>query len=99
MHARWASRRSPWCRRRRRRRLPPPLPLLLGTPPRGCPSPIQACSKYEYVKQYELDDRLLPGCWVVVRLDGKGFTKCARCRRRLICCRLPGLPLRSKLVF
>ncbi|KAI7835414.1 hypothetical protein COHA_010688 [Chlorella ohadii] len=34
-----------------------------------------ACSKYEYVKQYELDDRLLPGCWIVVRLDGKGFTK------------------------
>ncbi|EFN59318.1 hypothetical protein CHLNCDRAFT_19326 [Chlorella variabilis] len=34
-----------------------------------------ACSKYEYVKQYEADDRLLPGCWIVVRLDGKGFTK------------------------
>ena len=34
-----------------------------------------ACSKYEYVKHYEADDRLLPGCWIVVRLDGKGFTK------------------------
>lgn len=34
-----------------------------------------ANSKYEYVKQYELDDRLLPGCWIVVRVDGKGFTK------------------------
>jgi hypothetical protein len=39
--------------------------------------PAMACSKYEYVKQYETDDRLLPGCWIVVRLDGKGFTKCA----------------------
>lgn len=34
-----------------------------------------ANSKYEYVKQYEFDDRLLPGCWIVVRVDGKGFTK------------------------
>ncbi|KAL4437020.1 hypothetical protein ABPG75_004159 [Micractinium tetrahymenae] len=34
-----------------------------------------AKSKYEYVKLYETDDRLLPGCWIVVRLDGKGFTK------------------------
>jgi tRNA(His) guanylyltransferase len=34
-----------------------------------------AKSKYEYVKQFELDDTLLPGCWVVVRVDGKGFTK------------------------
>ncbi|PNW74008.1 hypothetical protein CHLRE_13g581550v5 [Chlamydomonas reinhardtii] len=34
-----------------------------------------ANSKYEYVKQYELDDSLLPGCWIVVRIDGKGFTK------------------------
>ncbi|KAI3433781.1 hypothetical protein D9Q98_003586 [Chlorella vulgaris] len=34
-----------------------------------------ACSQFEYVKQYETDDRLLPGCWIVLRLDGKGFTK------------------------
>lgn len=34
-----------------------------------------AKSKYEYVRLYETDDRLLPGCWIVVRLDGKGFTK------------------------
>lgn len=34
-----------------------------------------AKSKYEYVKLFETDDRLLPGCWIVVRLDGKGFTK------------------------
>ena len=35
-----------------------------------------ANTKFEYVKQFELDDTLLPGCWIVVRLDGKGFTKC-----------------------
>jgi tRNAHis guanylyltransferase len=38
-----------------------------------------ANSKYSYVKKFELDDRLLPNCWIVVRLDGKGFTKCAEC--------------------
>lgn len=36
-----------------------------------------ANSRFEYVKGYETDDRLLPDCWIVVRLDGKGFTKCA----------------------
>ena len=35
-----------------------------------------ANSRYEYVKKFELDDTLLPGCWIVVRLDGKGFTRC-----------------------
>lgn len=39
-----------------------------------------ANSKFEYVKRFETDDRLLPDCWIVVRLDGKGFTKCAKCR-------------------
>ena len=36
-----------------------------------------ANSRFEYVKHFELDDALLPGCWIVVRLDGKGFTKYA----------------------
>jgi tRNAHis guanylyltransferase len=35
-----------------------------------------AKSKYEYVKGFEQDDALLPACWLVVRLDGRGFTKC-----------------------
>lgn len=35
-----------------------------------------AKSAYEYVKQFELADKLLPGCWIVVRVDGKGFTRC-----------------------
>lgn len=34
-----------------------------------------ACSKYEYVKNFELDDRILPNVWIVVRVDGKGFHK------------------------
>lgn len=34
-----------------------------------------ACSRFEYVKKFERDDRLLPGCWIVVRLDGRGFTR------------------------
>mmetsp|Transcript_15978 Transcript_15978/g.34684 ORF Transcript_15978/g.34684 Transcript_15978/m.34684 type:complete len:259 (+) Transcript_15978:1126-1902(+) len=34
-----------------------------------------ANSRFEYVKSFELDDKLIPRCWVVIRLDGKGFTK------------------------
>eukprot|EP00873_Tetraselmis_striata_P022803 jgi/Tetstr1/443067/TSEL_031125.t1 len=34
-----------------------------------------ANSRFEYVRDYELDDALLPGCWIVLRLDGRGFTK------------------------
>jgi len=34
-----------------------------------------ANSRFEYVKNFELEDRILPGCWIVIRLDGKGFTK------------------------
>jgi tRNA(His) guanylyltransferase len=30
-------------------------------------------SKYEYVKTFEADDKLLPNCWIVVRVDGKAF--------------------------
>lgn len=34
-----------------------------------------AQSKFEYVRKFENDDRCLPNCWLVVRLDGKGFHK------------------------
>lgn len=34
-----------------------------------------AKSQYEYVKQFELSDAILPSCWIVVRIDGVGFTK------------------------
>ena len=36
-----------------------------------------ACSRFEYVKSFERHDALLPSCWVVLRVDGKGFTKFA----------------------
>ncbi|KXX80166.1 tRNA(His) guanylyltransferase [Madurella mycetomatis] len=36
-----------------------------------------ANSKFEYVKQFEQPDHLLPNTWVVVRIDGRGFTKFA----------------------
>jgi len=34
-----------------------------------------ANSRYEYVKDFELSDKLLPQCWVVLRIDGRAFTK------------------------
>lgn len=34
-----------------------------------------ACSKYEYVKKFESSDAILPNSYIVVRIDGKGFTK------------------------
>ncbi|CAK7224154.1 tRNA-His guanylyltransferase [Sporothrix eucalyptigena] len=38
-----------------------------------------ANSKYEYVRLFEQPDTLLPNTWIVVRIDGRGFTKlCAK---------------------
>ncbi|KAK4879237.1 hypothetical protein RN001_007383 [Aquatica leii] len=34
-----------------------------------------AKSKFEYVRNFESEDNLLPNCWIVVRIDGKGFHK------------------------
>ena len=34
-----------------------------------------ACSKYEYTKKYEVDDSLLRGVYIVVRVDGRGFSR------------------------
>lgn len=34
-----------------------------------------ACSRFDYVKNYEQDDSILPNVWIVIRLDGKGFHK------------------------
>nr|CAG4650371.1 EOG090X0AR4 [Sida crystallina] len=34
-----------------------------------------AKSKFEYVRNFELDDQCLPNSWIVVRVDGKGFHK------------------------
>ena len=40
-----------------------------------CKSVQMAQSKYEYTRKFETDDRMLPNCWIVVRIDGKGFHK------------------------
>ncbi|PTB40546.1 Glucose-responsive transcription factor [Trichoderma asperellum] len=38
-----------------------------------------ANSKFEYVRNFEQPDSLMPNTWVVVRIDGRGFTKmCAK---------------------
>lgn len=34
-----------------------------------------ACSKFEYVKKYEEEHRILPNCWFVLRIDGHGFSR------------------------
>ncbi|KAL6242490.1 tRNA-His guanylyltransferase [Rhinocladiella similis] len=34
-----------------------------------------ANSKYEYVRNFERDEHLLPNTWIVVRIDGRGFHK------------------------
>lgn len=34
-----------------------------------------ANSKFEYVRTFETDDRILPNTWIVVRIDGKAFHK------------------------
>jgi len=34
-----------------------------------------AKSKFEYVRNFETEDKLLPNSWIVVRIDGKGFHK------------------------
>ena len=30
-------------------------------------------SRFEYVKQYEIDDRILPNVYIVIRIDGRSF--------------------------
>lgn len=34
-----------------------------------------AKSKFEYVKEFERDEYCLPNCWIVVRIDGRNFSK------------------------
>jgi tRNA(His) guanylyltransferase len=33
-----------------------------------------ANSRFEYVKAFEQSDKLLQNTWIVVRIDGRGFT-------------------------
>lgn len=37
-----------------------------------------AKSQFEYVKKFELADELLPNCWILVRLDGRSFSRFTR---------------------
>ncbi|XP_050450038.1 probable tRNA(His) guanylyltransferase isoform X2 [Cataglyphis hispanica] len=32
-------------------------------------------SKFEYVKEFEKNDNCLPNCWIVVRIDGRNFSR------------------------
>lgn len=41
----------------------------------GCDGHDSPAHRWEYVKQFEQPDQLLPNTWVVVRIDGRGFTK------------------------
>lgn len=34
-----------------------------------------ANSRFDYVKSFESDDKILPNCWIIVRIDGKAFHK------------------------
>ncbi|KAJ8669845.1 hypothetical protein QAD02_001104 [Eretmocerus hayati] len=36
-----------------------------------------AKSKYDYVRDFEHEDPCLPNCWIVVRIDGRNFSKFA----------------------
>ncbi|XP_025409803.1 probable tRNA(His) guanylyltransferase isoform X2 [Sipha flava] len=36
-------------------------------------SKVMAKSKYEYVRTFEMEDKCLQNCWIVVRLDGRSF--------------------------
>ncbi|XP_057321367.1 probable tRNA(His) guanylyltransferase [Microplitis mediator] len=38
-------------------------------------SPTMAKSKFEYVREFERENICLPNCWIVVRVDGKNFSK------------------------
>lgn len=32
-----------------------------------------AKSKFEYVKNFEIEEKILPNCWIVIRVDGRNF--------------------------
>lgn len=36
---------------------------------------IMANSRFDYVRNFETNDSILPNCWIVVRIDGKAFHK------------------------
>lgn len=34
-----------------------------------------ANSKFDYVRSFEMEDKIIPNVWIVVRIDGKAFHK------------------------
>lgn len=38
-------------------------------------SSIMANSKFDYVRSFEMEDKVIPNVWIVVRIDGKAFHK------------------------
>ena len=41
----------------------------------GLYNAVMANSEFQYVRNFELNDTLLPATWIVVRIDGRGFSK------------------------
>lgn len=37
-----------------------------------------ANSKFDYVRSFEMEDKVIPNVWIVVRIDGKAFHKFAK---------------------
>lgn len=38
-------------------------------------TPTMANSKFDYVRTFETEDKIIPNVWIVVRIDGKAFHK------------------------
>ena len=42
--------------------------------PVACRLPAMANSRFQYVKEFERDQKMLPNSWMVVRIDGRCFS-------------------------
>lgn len=49
--------------------------FVIATQHERASSSDSSARRWEYVKQFERPDQLLPNTWIVVRIDGRGFTK------------------------
>jgi hypothetical protein len=48
---------------------------LTPSRPDAAREPLTLLYRYEYVRNFERDEILLPNTWIVVRIDGRGFHK------------------------
>lgn len=48
---------------------------ILINPFRSITTTTMAKSKFEYVRQFESETVCLPNCWMVIRIDGRNFSK------------------------